>query len=179
MDVMTAIFNRRSVRKYLPKPISPDVVQRLHDAMRAAPSASNFQPWHFIFIHDKATRESVARASNGQIWMAEAPIIVVACGMAEFAYKRMGGYGNSADIDVAIAVDHLTLAAVAEGLGTCWVGAFDETVVKRLVNVPPRVKIIVLTPLGYPATEELIHPLEDGRRKSDGEIFSFDSYGVR
>jgi nitroreductase len=91
----------------------------------------------------------------------------------------MGGYGNSADIDVAIALDHLTLAAVAEGLGTCWVGAFDEQRIKRLLDVPAAAKVVALTPLGYPSAPDLNRPLEDGRRKPPAEIFSVDRYGVR
>jgi len=149
----------------------------MRQALRLAPSACNFQPWHFIFVTDQALRRQVAEACNGQRWMADAPVIVAACGLPAQAYKKMGGYGNSVDVDVAIAVDHLTLAAVAEGLGTCWIGAFDEKKVKSLLGIPEEVKVVALTPLGYPASAEMNHPIEEGRRKSEAEIFSTDRYG--
>jgi len=108
--------------------------------------------------------------------MAGAPIIVVACGLPKQAYKAMGGYGNSADVDVTIALDHLTLAAVAEGLGTCWIGAFGEPQVKRLLGVPRAVKVVAMTPLGYPASADLNRPLPQNQRKPAAEIFSTDRY---
>jgi nitroreductase len=178
VDVLDAIRRRRSVRSYaLDKPIPADVMQRMLEALRLAPSACNIQPWHFILVADATLRREVARVANGQSWMAEAPVIVVGCGFPEQAYKRMGGYGNSVDVDLAIALDHLTLAAVAEGLGTCWIGAFDEAKIKALLGVPRQVKVVAMTPLGYPLSPELNHPAVPGTRKGDGEIFSMDRYG--
>ena len=86
----------------------------------------------------------------------------------------MGGSGNSVDIDVAIALDHLILAAVAEGLGTCWIGAFDESEIKRVVHVPQQAMVIAIMPVGYPATGELISPVDDSQRKAGSEIFAID-----
>ena len=126
---------------------------------------------------DDKLRRKVAAAANNQKWMADAPLIVVACGLAETAYKKMGGYGNSVDIDLAIAVDHLTLTAAAEGLGTCWIGAFEEQAVKDLLDVPKDVKIVAMTPVGYPAKPNAIHPLDQSHRKSPDEIFSVNCYG--
>ena len=84
----------------------------MRQALRSAPSACNYQPWHFVIVSDEELRREIAKAANGQSWMAAAPITVVACGLQGQAYKGMGGHGNSVDIDVAIALDHLTLAAV-------------------------------------------------------------------
>ncbi len=176
MDVYEAIKNRRSVRSYQSRPIPGDVLHRLQQAIRYAPSACNNQPWHFIFITDEKIRQAVAGACNDQMWMAGAPLIVAACGIPEQAYKRMGGSGNSVDVDLAIAVDHLTLAAVAEGLGTCWIGAFRENEVKSLLGIPWEVKVVALTPVGYPAEAGLIRPVDEGRRKPAKEIFSLDRY---
>jgi nitroreductase len=89
----------------------------------------------------------------------------------------MGGYGNSAEIDAAIAIDHLTLAAVADGLGTCWIGAFNEVGVKELLRVPADAKVVAMTPLGYPASADMNHPLDQGERRPPNEIFSIDRYG--
>lgn len=177
MDVITAINNRRSVRKYSDRAIPGDVLARMRQVMRAAPSACNNQPWHFIFVTDPDLRRQVAAGSREQLWIADAPVIVVACGYPEHAYKRMGGYGNSIDIDLAIALDHLTLAATADGLGTCWIGAFSESAIKPLLGVPAEVKIVAMTPLGYPASGGLIGPLDEHRRKRPAELFSENRFG--
>jgi nitroreductase len=179
MNVMEAIKNRRSVRSYSSKRIPDEIMQRMRDALRYAPSACNYQPCKFIFVSDPELNYEVAKAANDQVWMSEAPVIVVGCGLPEQAYKFMGGKGNSVDIDVAIALDHLTLAATEEGLGTCWVGAFDEGRVKALLGVPADVKIVVMTPLGYPASADLMAPLPEGARKGEGEIFAADHYDKR
>ncbi len=177
MHVLQAIMNRRSVRAYSPKPIPPEVLRRMRQALRAAPSACNYQPWHFILVSNPALRQQVAKASRDQMWMADAPVTVAALGFPASAYKKMGGYGNSVDVDLAIAVDHLTLAAAAEGLGTCWIGAFDEQQVKGLLAVPEYAKVVALTPLGYPASADALRPLEDARRKPEAELFSRDRFG--
>jgi len=176
MDVMQAIKTRRSVRAYSSKPIPAEVMKRMRQALRYAPSACNIQPWHFILVTDPGLRQKVAHASKEQMWMADAPVIVVACAYPELAYKTMGGYGNSADIDAAIALDHLTLTAVADGLGTCWIGAFSEDQVKKLLDIPDNAKVTAMTPLGYPAEAKLNHPIDEDKRKSEAEIFSIDYY---
>ena len=176
MDVMEAVTNRRSVRAYSDKPIPAKVIARMRQALRYAPSACNIQPCHFILVEDAKIRQDVATAAKKQDWMAQAPVIVVACGIPEQAYKKMGGYGNSVDIDLAIAVDHLTLAAVAEGLGTCWIGAFSEEKIKQVLSVPANVKVVAMTPLGYPASPVLIRPIDESRRKAEAEIFSVDKF---
>ena len=176
MEVLEAIKNRRSVRSYDTRPITPESYQRLQASLRYAPSACNFQPWRFILVEDAALREKVAQACKKQMWMAEAPVIVVACGFTRQAYQKMGGYGNSVDIDLGIALDHLSLAAVAEGLGTCWIGAFHEPQVKDLLSIPAEVKVVALMPVGYPASDELNHPVQEGKRKKAKEVFSIDGY---
>jgi nitroreductase len=152
-------------------------MQRMREAIRSAPSACNYQPWHFILVEDGTIRRQLAAASKHQLWMADAPVTVVACGFPDRAYKNMGGSGNSVEIDVAIALDHLTLAAVADGLGTCWIGAFSESKVKKLLGIPRDVKVVAMTPLGYPSSPHLNHPLRTGQRKSEDEVFSVDRYG--
>jgi len=176
MDVMEAIQIRRSVRKYRPDKIPTDVLDRLLEALRLAPSACNFQPWRFVVVTDEQTRLALAKASHNQMFIAEAPVVVVGCGFPANAYQRMGGSGNSADIDVAIALDHLTLAAAEMGLCTCWIGAFDEGEVKRIVGVPPQAKVVALTPVGYPGEPGLLHAVEPGRRKSRDQVISFEHF---
>ena len=153
MDVLEAIRTRRSVRAYSPKAIPADVMDRMRNALRWAPSACNLQPWRFILVTDPDLRRQVAEASNHQFWMADAPVTIVACGLPDRAYQHMGGHGCSIEVDVAIAVDHLTLAATAEGLGTCWVCHFDEARMKQILGIPDEVRVVALTPLGFPAAE--------------------------
>ena len=176
MDVMEAIRNRRSVRAYAPRPIPEDVMQRMKDALRLAPSACNFQPWQFVLVTDKGLKEEIAQAANGQTFIAQAPVVVVGVGFPEQAYKGMGGYGNSADVDLAIALDHLALAAASEGLGTCWIGAFNEKAVKDLVAAPRNAKVVAMTPLGYPAKPDMIHPVPGGKRKAERDVFVKDKF---
>jgi len=171
MNVLDAIRNRRSVRNYSPRPIPEPVMEKLCEALRLAPSACNYQPWRFIIVTDPEMRKKLALAAYRQHFIAEAPVIIVGVGFPAQAYKRMGGYGNSIDVDVAIALDHLTLAAVEEGLGTCWIGAFVEEEVKKLLNIPAEAKVVALTPLGYPASPDLIGPAPPSRRKPASEVF--------
>jgi nitroreductase len=176
MDVFEAISVRRSVRSYAERAIPEDVLARLCQALHSAPSACNLQPWHFVLVADKRLRQQIAKAANDQQWIATAPIIVVACGLPGQAYQYMGGQHNSVDIDVAIAVDHLTLAAVAEGLGTCWIGAFPEGEIKRLLGIPDAAKVVAMMPLGYPASTSLHRAIHPHDRKPVDEIFSVNRY---
>jgi len=176
MNVLEAIRTRRSVRSYDGRAIPAEVLERMKAALRWAPSACNFQPWHFVLVSDGKLRKKLAAACRNQAWMAEAPVIVVGCGMPAGAFQKMGGAGCSVDVDLAIAIDHLTLAAAAEGLGTCWIGAFDEQAVKELLGVPKAVKVVALTPLGYPASADLLCPSPESRRKKAKDLFSTDRY---
>lgn len=176
MNVHQAIQNRRSVRAYDSRPIPDEVMTKLKAALRSAPSACNLQPWRFVMVTDAALRRQLAEACHKQTWMADAPLIVAGCGLTNQAYKKMAGHVSSLEVDLAIALDHLSLAALAEGLGTCWIGAFDEAPVKKLLKVPDHVRIIALMPVGYPAQPELNFPLPDDRRKSPQEIFTENTF---
>ena len=171
MNVLEVIKKRRSVRKYKEDPIPEEALLRVLEAARLAPSGKNFQPWKFIIVKDKSLKEKLAHASAGQFFMAEAPIIIVGCGFPDDSYTRMGRYMKSWSVDVTIALDHLMLQAQEEGLGTCWIGSFEEEEVKEILNVPEGVKVLALTPLGYPG--EI--PAFRGRKSLD-EIISYDGF---
>lgn len=171
MEMFDAIRVRRSVRAYSAKPIPPATLDRMKEALRLAPSACNYQPWKFILVSDAALRKDLAELSHRQRWIAEAPLIVVGVAFPAEAYKRMAGSGNSAEMDVTIALDHLTLAAAAEGLGTCWIGAFDGPRVNELLHVPADAKVVALMPIGFPSDPQAIGPADDTRRKTREEIF--------
>lgn len=164
MDIYEAIKNRISTRAYLPDDVEPEKLDRILEAARLAPSGKNGQPWTFIVIKDSDTREKLVPACKNQNFMAEAPVVVAVCGREELAYQKMGGYWNSLPVDIGIAIEHLMLAAEAEGLGTCWIGAFLEEEVREILEVPADVKILALTPVGYPAAEKVFRsrkPLEE------------------
>lgn len=168
MDVMDAIRNRRSVRDYDERPIPPDVLAEVTEALRLAPSACNYQPWRFIIITDPEIKLRVAQACRNQKFIAEAPAIVAGCALTDESYTRMGGYWSSCDIDVAIALDHLTLAATEAGLGTCWIGAFSEKDVKQALGIPANAKPIGLITMGYPKQGAQIPPTP---RKTREQVF--------
>jgi nitroreductase len=171
MEFYEVIKKRKSVRKYDTKKIPDDVLNRVLEAGRIAPSAKNIQPWKFIVVRDQALKKQVAEASRGQMFMADADVIICGCALEKIAWGRMGGYMSSFAVDLAIAMDHIILAAANEGLGTCWIGAFEEKAVKLLLGVPDDVKIVALTPLGYPAEEP-----KDRGRKSINEIITYEKY---
>lgn len=171
MEYYDVIKKRKSVRKYKTGRIPEDVLNRILEAGRIAPSAKNIQPWKFVVVREPALKKQVAAASREQNWMADADVIICGCSLEKIAWGRMGGYMSSFAVDLAIAMDHMILAAASEGLGTCWIGAFDEKEVKKVLGVPPEVRIVALTPVGYPAEE----PKDRGRKGFD-EIISFNGY---
>jgi nitroreductase len=149
MDMYDAIRNRRSIRRYQLRNVEDDRLRRVLEAGLAAPSASNRQPWRFIVVRDPEKRKALAEAAKGQRFVGEAPVVIAACGVTPDYIMTCGQPAYS--VDVSIAVDHMTLAAVAEGLGTCWIGAFHEDRAKVILGVPDDVRIVALLPLGYPA----------------------------
>lgn len=171
MSVLDIIRERKSVRKYKEDSIPEEVLFRVLEAARLAPSGKNLQPWKFIIVKDRTLKEELAEASAGQFFIAKAPVIIVACGFPDYCYAHMGRYMKSWSVDVTIAVEHLILVAQEEGLGTCWIGSFEEQDVKSILNVPENVKVLALTPLGYPDEE----PRDRGRKTLE-EIVSYDTF---
>jgi nitroreductase len=171
MSVLEIIKRRRSVRKYKEDPIPDDVLHRVLEAARLAPSGKNLQPWKFIIIRDRLIKEKLAEASSGQYFMVKAPLVIAACGFPDECYSRLGRYMKSWPVDVAIALEHLILQAEEENLGTCWIGAFEEKEVKAILDIPEEARVLALTPLGYPAEK----PPSRGRKSLD-EIISLEKY---
>ncbi len=174
MEFYEVIQTRRSVRSYKGDAIPADVLHRVLEAARMAPSANNTQPWKFIVINDLATRKKVAEISFAQSFISEAPVVIVCCGR-----RYHDSYSWIADnmylVDVTIAVDHLTLAARSEGLGTCWIGAFDRGALKALLRIPSDHDPVVLTPLGFPSGMRPFH-CETSRKPLD-EIACSERFG--
>jgi len=148
MDVFTAIAQRSSVRAYKATDVEEDKLKKVLEAARLAPSASNRQDWKFVVVRDKETKKKLARAAFGQSFIGEAPIVITACGTEA---KTVMACGQPAyTVDVSIAFTHMILQAYELGLGTCWIGAFEEGEVKKVLNIPKEVRVVAMTPLGYP-----------------------------
>ncbi len=150
MDVQKAIRLRRSIRDYESREVEEDKLVRVLDAGRLSPSAGNRQERRFVVVTDARTRKSLSEAANNQTFVAQAPVVIAACSV-ETEYVMKCGQ-PAYPIDTAIAVDHMTLQAVEQGLGTCWIGAFDEKKVKEILNIPNTVRVVQLLTLGYPST---------------------------
>jgi nitroreductase len=148
MEVIDAIRSRKSVRSYLDKAVEKEKLSRVLEAARMAPSAGNRQEWRFVVVTDPEKRRRLGEEAAGQRFIAEAPVVIAVCAQTDGRIMRCGQ--ACYPIDVAIAVDHLTLAAVAEGLGTCWIGSFDPEVVRRILAIPKEIVVVELLPLGYP-----------------------------
>ena len=151
MEFSELIQQRYSTRAYRPLPVSDEVLARVLEAARMAPTAANRQPFQLIVIHTAGREAELARI-YGNAWFTQAPIVICACNLPEQAWTRRDGK-NYADVDVAIAMDHLILAAANEGLGTCWIGAFDPAAAREVLGLPEGVEPVVFTPLGYPADQ--------------------------
>ena len=151
MNVEEAIRTRRSIRAYQDKPLDDDTLTAVLEAARLAPSACNNQDWKFVVVRDPARRKQMAEACNGQDFVGQAGAVIAACSTNPTRVMSCGV--NAGDVDLAIAVDHMTLRACELGLGTCWIGAFDQQKVKDLLGIPRDVTVIAVLPLGYPATE--------------------------
>jgi nitroreductase len=151
MDFMTVVKTRRSVRAYKADVIPDDVLCRVLEGARMAPSANNLQPWHFIVVRDAGVRRQLAALAADQSFVGEAPVVIACCGK-RYTDRYSWIRDNMYLVDCTIAIDHLTLAARNEGLGTCWIGAFDHEGVKRLVKAAAGYDVIMLMPIGYPAS---------------------------
>ena len=163
MNVIEAIKARRSVRSYQERAVEPQKLDQILEAARLAPSASNQQDWKFIVIQDAGTRQALVKACHDQAFIAQAPVVIAAC--STNPDRVMASGQSAAAVDLAIAVDHMTLAAVELGLGTCWIGAFDAPAVAKLLDVPADAVVVHVLPLGYPAKTSSARP-----RKAASEV---------
>jgi len=149
MEFSELIKTRYSVRAYKPDPVGDGVLNQVLEAARLAPTAANRQPFQLIVI-PTAGREADLRRIYNRDWFVQAPLVICACGIPAQGWVRGDGQ-NYADVDVAIAMDHLILAAASLGLGTCWIAAFDPTAAREVLGLPDGVEPVAFTPLGYPA----------------------------
>ena len=165
MDVFEAIKTRKSIRKYNPNSIPDEKLKIIFEAARLAPSAGNRQPWRFVVVQDTEKKQALAKAANNQMFLADAVAIVTVTGDPEISKRWY-------EKDPMIAAEHMALEAAALGYGTCWIGAFNEKEVKKLLKIPKGVRVIALLPIGIPDETPPPRP-----RKEISEIFFEEEYG--
>jgi nitroreductase len=175
VDVSEVIQKRRSVRSYEPTPVPVEKLKTILEAARLAPSAGNIQPWRFIVVIDAYKRSRIARGCRYGHFLAESPVVIVGCGDQKASPRWYAG-------DTCIAMENIVLAATGEGLGTCWIGAFNENVIREMLKIPNHLKVIALLALGYPKEKldisakiaHLIRP-----RKKLEKIAYLEEYGKK
>ena len=169
MNFSSLIETRYSVRSSKPDPIEDQKLQRVLEAARLAPTAANRQAIQFVVVHTEGREEELQRIYNRD-WFVQAPVVLCACGIPAENWVRKDGK-NYNDVDVAIAMDHLILAAANAGLGTCWIGAFDAEATREVLALPDGVDPILFTPLGYPADEA-----KPKKRKELSELVRYERW---
>jgi len=147
MDLYQAILQRHSVRSFSDKPVEKEKLDRVLDVVAQAPTAVNFQAFKVFVIPTKGKKDMLQRIYRKD-WFSDAPYVLLVCMQIDKCWVRRDGKSYS-DVDGAIIMDHIILAATAEGLGTCWVGAFDEAAAIKLLGLPEGLEPLVFTPLGY------------------------------
>ncbi len=173
MDVLKAMKGRRSIRAFKDNVVSDETVEKLIEAACWAPSAGNIQPWQFIVVRDEEMKRKLAEAALGQHFIEEAPVVVIVCADPQRSAQRYGDRGEDLYCiqDTAAAAQNLHLYAYSLGLGTCWVGAFDEEKVSQALGVSGGIRPMAVIPLGRPAE----HPLPRKRRVLK-EVMRYERY---
>lgn len=164
MDFYDVIKKRRSIRGYKSDPIPEASLQRIAETVQLAPSACNLQPWKVRIITDPELRAKIC-SHYSAAWLAEAPAIALVLGNDKECWKRLEG-DPIIGIDIGIVMEHLVLAATAEGLGTCWVCAYDIAKMNKTLNVMAPWSVLAISPLGYSNIKG-----KDLERKAMNDIF--------
>ncbi len=155
MNILDAIRNRKSIRKYKNEPLPDGALDTILESARLANSARNRQEWAFVVVSKDDVKRKLVPACNNQAFVAEASVVIVACATNEYT-MRCGQPAHV--IDTSIAIDHMQLASEALGLGSCWLGSFFPDQVSKILDIPDDISIIGILPIGVPA--------EEGREKS-------------
>jgi nitroreductase len=153
MELSEAIEGRRSIRSFKPNDVSEEEVEVLIEAATFAPSAGNIQPWEFVVVRKPEMKKKLAIAANEQLFMEQAPVVIVVCANEILSSQGYGLRGKTLFClqDTAAAIENMLLTAYSLGLGTCWIGAFEEIEVREALRIPEGVRPVALVPVGYPA----------------------------
>lgn len=157
MTFLELVKQRFSLRSYSDQPVSQEQLDYILECARLAPSAVNFQPWHFYVARSEEAKQKV-RQTYPREWFATAPLYLVACIRHDQSWHRQPDQKDHGDIDIAIAVEHICLAAAEQGLGTCWVCNFDAALCHELLELPDNEEAAVLIPLGYATADAKPRP---------------------
>lgn len=162
------VKQRYSVRSYEDKQIEKEKMDYIMECVRLSPSAVNFQPWHFYIVTDNEKLKEL-KSTYKREWIQSVPCIIVACANHTEAWHRRTDNKDHSDIDIAIAVEHLCLAAAEQGLGTCWVCNFDAALCHDIMALPEDIEPVALIPIGYTSESEV----PEKKRKSVEEICTY------
>lgn len=185
MEIDECIENRRSIRSYLDKKVHWEKISQLLDAAHLAPSSGNIQNWRFIVITDDNMRNKIASACLSQKWMTQAPVYIVVCSenTVESLYEERGKKYSIQNC--AAAIENILLKAIDLSLGTCWIGSFNDSAIKPLLEIPENVEVEAIITLGYPTEKPISkrHKLEEltffekyGNRKRDTSLFPLEKH---
>lgn len=164
MSIIDAVLNRRSIRRYEQKEIPKDVLEKILEAGRQAPSAANKQPWHFIVVDDLEAKKALSKGMFSR-FIKDAPVTIVGC-----AHKDIIA-GKWSVVSTTIALQNMVIAAWTLGVGSCWIGDFNEEKVKTLLAIPEKWNVLALVTFGYPAEKP-----QPRNKKSIKEIVSFNKF---
>jgi len=175
LDVFEALRKRKSVRSYAKTSVPDDVLFKVFDAARLAPSAGNVQPWHFIVVKEDDKRSRIAKGCRYGRFLAESPVVIVACGDKKASPRWYA-------VETSIALEHLVLAATALGLGTCWIGMFNRKDICDMLKIPKKFEVVALMALGYPRKKadlwaKILHAFRPKKKLED--IVSVEIYGEK
>jgi nitroreductase len=170
MDFQELIRARYSCRAYRSDPVAEDQLAQVLEAARLAPTADNRQPFRLVVIRT-AGREQELQRVYGKDWFVQAPLVIAACGVPAENWVRKQDGKNYNDVDMAIVMDHLILAAADLGLATCWIAAFDPAAAREVLELPEGIEPVAFTPLGHAADA----PRQKTRKKSD-ELVRYERY---
>lgn len=175
LDLFEVLKHRKSMRYYLRAPIPDEIILKIINAARLAPSAGNIQPWHFIVVRDKTKRKKIAQGCKYGKFLSKSPVVIIACGDKQASSRWY-------TVDTSIALEHIVLAATAYNLGTCWVGMFDEEGIRIMVSIPENFEIIALLALGYSREKmdfwaKVLHTIRPRKKLMD--IISWEIYGKK
>jgi nitroreductase len=173
LEIPEAILKRKSIRAFALKGLTDEEVESLIKAAISAPSAGNMQPWGFVAVRDRDVKEALVEASHGQSFIATAPVIIVICTEAARTTPRYKERGETLYClqDTAAAIENIMITAAANGLGTCWIGAFDEGMAAAAVGLPAGIRPVALIPVGYPAQDPTPRP-----RRPVSEVLHLDRW---
>lgn len=173
MDVLDAIRGRRSIRVFKNDDVSEETVEKLIDAARWAPSAGNIQPWAFVIVRKPETKKKLVEAALGQSFIEEAPVVIVVCANESVSSQGYGARGKTLYClqDTAAAIQNIHLVAYSFGLGTCWIGAFNEEETREILDIPDGIRPVGIIPIGYAAESP-----QPPNRRSTTKIAHYETF---